>query len=137
MTGFAVGLSSRSSCLVLPLVHTGAASWLIQPDSSTDATTATLTQLTPPLPPLQSLDPAKYPLPEPYPYKEAAQFFKEPEVLPADQLPPMKWSAPDEEGLVAFLVGESDRQTVWEEGGQVDWQAGRQLDLNIACFWNC
>jgi hypothetical protein len=54
----------------------------------------------------QSLDPAKYPLPEPYPYKEAAAFFAEPDVTPADQLPPLKWSAPDEEGLLAFLVGE-------------------------------
>jgi hypothetical protein len=54
------------------------------------------------------LDPAKYQLPEPYPYKEAAAFFKQPEVTPADQLPPMKWSSPDVEGLVAFLVGECD-----------------------------
>jgi hypothetical protein len=54
----------------------------------------------------QSLDPAKYPLPEPYPYKEAAAFFAEPDVTPADQLPPLKWSAPDEEALLAFLVGE-------------------------------
>jgi hypothetical protein len=55
---------------------------------------------------LQKLDPEKYPLPEPYPYKEAAKFFKEPEVTPADQLPPLKWTAPDEDGLVAYLVGE-------------------------------
>jgi len=54
------------------------------------------------------LDPAKYQLPEPYPYKEAAAFFKQPEVTPADQLPPMKWSSPDVEGLVAFLVGKCD-----------------------------
>jgi hypothetical protein len=27
-------------------------------------------------------------------------------VTPADQLPPLKWSAPDEDGLIAFLVGE-------------------------------
>jgi hypothetical protein len=54
---------------------------------------------------VQALDPAKYPLPEPYPYKEAAKFFQEPEVTPADQLPPLKWTAPDEEALVAYLVG--------------------------------
>jgi flap endonuclease-1 len=54
---------------------------------------------------VQALDPAKYPLPDPYPHKEAAQFFKEPEVTPADQLPPLKWTAPDEEALVAYLVG--------------------------------
>jgi hypothetical protein len=55
----------------------------------------------------QALDPAKFPLPEPYPHKESAAFFKEPDVLQADQLPPLKWTAPDEDALVAFLVGES------------------------------
>eukprot|EP00882_Tetradesmus_deserticola_P015453 GHRQ01016466.1.p1 GENE.GHRQ01016466.1~~GHRQ01016466.1.p1 ORF type:complete len:179 (+),score=83.68 GHRQ01016466.1:1836-2372(+) len=55
---------------------------------------------------LASLDPAKYPLPEPYPYKEAAAFFAQPDVTHAEQLPPLKWSAPDVEGLIAFLVGE-------------------------------
>lgn len=55
---------------------------------------------------LQALDPTKYTLPEPYPYKEAAEFFKQPDVTPADQLPPLKWTAPDEEALVAYLVGE-------------------------------
>eukprot|EP00882_Tetradesmus_deserticola_P008591 GHRQ01009059.1.p1 GENE.GHRQ01009059.1~~GHRQ01009059.1.p1 ORF type:complete len:326 (+),score=157.29 GHRQ01009059.1:591-1568(+) len=54
---------------------------------------------------LASLDPAKYPLPEPYPYKEAAAFFAQPDVTHAEQLPPLKWSAPDVEGLIAFLVG--------------------------------
>lgn len=62
------------------------------------------------LPAAQALDPAKYPLPEPYPYKEAAKFFVEPEVTPADQLPPLKWTAPDEEALVAYLVGEDCAQ---------------------------
>jgi flap endonuclease-1 len=54
---------------------------------------------------MQALDPAKYPLPEPYPYKEAAEFFKAPEVTPADQLPVLKWTPPDEDALVAYLVG--------------------------------
>lgn len=67
---------------------------------------------------MQSLDPAKYPLPEPYPYKEAAQFFKEPEVTPADQLPALKWTPPDEEALVAYLVGEcSSRTVLGQQGG--------------------
>jgi hypothetical protein len=40
----------------------------------------------------------------------AHAFFKEPEVLRGDQVPQLKWSAPDEEALVAFLVGE------WQQG---------------------
>jgi flap endonuclease-1 len=55
---------------------------------------------------MQHLDPAKYPLPQPYPYQEARQLFRQPAVLPADQLPPMRWAPPDEPGLVAFLCGE-------------------------------
>lgn len=57
---------------------------------------------------LENLDSAKYPLPEPYPYKEAREFFKDPEVLSTADLPPLKWSLPDEEGLIAFLVGEKN-----------------------------
>jgi hypothetical protein len=65
----------------------------------------------PPTPPpphpqvLEAIDTTKYPLPEPYPYKEAAAFFAEPEVTKAADIPPLKWAAPDVEGLVQFLVG--------------------------------
>lgn len=59
----------------------------------------------PPAQVLEQLDATKFPLPEPYPYKEAAAFFKQPEVTPADQLSGIKWAAPDLEGLVAFLCG--------------------------------
>ncbi|GAB4813462.1 hypothetical protein N2152v2_000508 [Parachlorella kessleri] len=55
---------------------------------------------------LESLDPAKYQIPDPYPYEEARQLFKEPDVLKGDQVPPMKWTAPDSEGLIQFLVNE-------------------------------
>jgi flap endonuclease-1 len=55
---------------------------------------------------LAALDTGKYPLPEPYPYREAAAFFASPDVTPAGELPPLKWAAPDVDGLVAFLVGE-------------------------------
>lgn len=57
---------------------------------------------------LDNLDPAKYPIPDNFPYQAAREFFKNPEVTPGDKLPPLKWSAPDEEGLVAFLVGEKN-----------------------------
>lgn len=55
---------------------------------------------------LETLDKEKYPLPEPYPYKESRAFFHEPEVKPLSELPVFKWGVPDEEGLVQFLVHE-------------------------------
>lgn len=48
----------------------------------------------------------KYQVPEPFPYEEARRLFKEPDVLRGEQVPQLKWTAPDTEGLVAFLVGE-------------------------------
>eukprot|EP00161_Ancyromonas_sigmoides_P011743 TRINITY_DN2964_c0_g1_i1.p1 TRINITY_DN2964_c0_g1~~TRINITY_DN2964_c0_g1_i1.p1 ORF type:complete len:399 (-),score=82.33 TRINITY_DN2964_c0_g1_i1:160-1311(-) len=39
-------------------------------------------------------------------YKEAALFFKEPEVTPASEVD-IKWTAPDEEGLIKFLCTEN------------------------------
>mmetsp|Transcript_37708 Transcript_37708/g.83993 ORF Transcript_37708/g.83993 Transcript_37708/m.83993 type:complete len:395 (+) Transcript_37708:131-1315(+) len=57
---------------------------------------------------LEQLDTAKYPLPEPFPFKEAREFFKNPDVTQAADLPPLKWGLPDEEGLVTFLVGEKN-----------------------------
>jgi flap endonuclease-1 len=55
---------------------------------------------------LDSLDKEKYKIPEPFPYKEARQLFKEPDVLRGEAVPPMKWTAPDTEGLLQFLVQE-------------------------------
>jgi len=55
---------------------------------------------------LASLDTAKYPVPDPYPYQEARRLFREPEVLRKEQLPALKWGLPDEAGLVEFLVKE-------------------------------
>ncbi|PNH11908.1 Flap endonuclease 1 [Tetrabaena socialis] len=57
---------------------------------------------------LEALDPAKFPPPDPFPYKESHAFFKNPEVTPSAELPPMKWVAPDEEGLIQFLVNEKN-----------------------------
>jgi flap endonuclease-1 len=44
---------------------------------------------------LESLDPSKYTIPEPFPYQEARQLFKEPDVLRGEAIPSIKWSAPD------------------------------------------
>ena len=73
---------------------------------------------------LAALDPAKYPLPQPYPWRESVAFFKEPEALRGEAMPALKWSAPDEEGLIAFLVGESFVLFFFWRGGAVFFICG-------------
>eukprot|EP00271_Cylindrocystis_brebissonii_P021589 TRINITY_DN7807_c0_g1_i1.p1 TRINITY_DN7807_c0_g1~~TRINITY_DN7807_c0_g1_i1.p1 ORF type:complete len:391 (-),score=76.70 TRINITY_DN7807_c0_g1_i1:325-1497(-) len=46
----------------------------------------------------------KYEIPERWPYEEARQLFLHPKVTPAEEYPEFKWGAPDEEGLIKFLV---------------------------------
>ncbi|KAI7845959.1 hypothetical protein COHA_000505 [Chlorella ohadii] len=55
---------------------------------------------------LESLDPSKYTIPEPFPYQEARQLFKQPDVLRGEAIPALKWSAPDKDGVIQFLVHE-------------------------------
>ncbi|NXK87671.1 FEN1 endonuclease, partial [Formicarius rufipectus] len=54
---------------------------------------------------VQQLDTKKYPLPENWLHREAQKLFLEPEVIDPDVVE-LKWSEPDEEGLVQFLCGE-------------------------------
>ncbi|GMN23164.1 hypothetical protein TIFTF001_000013 [Ficus carica] len=42
-----------------------------------------------------------------WPYEQARQLFKEPEVCVDDNQLEIKWTAPDEEGLISFLVNEN------------------------------
>ncbi|KAF8727405.1 hypothetical protein HU200_019010 [Digitaria exilis] len=44
----------------------------------------------------------RYQIPEDWPYQEARRLFKEPDVTL--DIPELKWTAPDEEGLISFLV---------------------------------
>ncbi|KAM9955488.1 hypothetical protein ACTFIW_000090 [Dictyostelium discoideum] len=55
---------------------------------------------------IKHLDKSKYPLPEFFPYPEVRELFRNPNVIPADQLPPFQWKDPDVEGLNKFLVEE-------------------------------
>ncbi|GLI59540.1 hypothetical protein VaNZ11_001434 [Volvox africanus] len=57
---------------------------------------------------LEELDKTKFPVPDLFPHKESHEFFKNPEVTPAAELPQLKWTNPDEEGLVQFLVNEKN-----------------------------
>ena len=54
---------------------------------------------------LKDLDQEKYPVPEDWPFDAARQLFREPDVVDTSSLD-LKWTAPDDEGVVAFLCGE-------------------------------
>ncbi|XP_048139925.1 flap endonuclease 1 isoform X1 [Rhodamnia argentea] len=64
---------------------------------------------------LENINKEKYQIPDDWPYKEARKLFKEPLVFVENEEPELKWNAPDEEGLISFLVNEngfnSDRVT--------------------------
>jgi len=54
---------------------------------------------------LKNLDKTKYPLPEDFPYEAVRELFKNPDVAPADDID-LKWTDPDEDGLIEYLVKE-------------------------------
>ncbi|XP_064552204.1 flap endonuclease 1 [Drosophila montana] len=56
---------------------------------------------------LENIDASKYPVPENWNYKRARELFIEPDVADASAID-LKWTEPDEDGLVQFLCG--DRQ---------------------------
>ena len=47
-------------------------------------------------------------VPDNYPFQAARELFNNPEVLKGDDIPEIKWTKPDEEGLVDFLVREKN-----------------------------
>jgi flap endonuclease-1 len=47
-------------------------------------------------------------VPDHYPYQAARELFKNPEVFRGDEIPEIKWTKPDEEGLIDFLVKEKN-----------------------------
>ena len=56
---------------------------------------------------LENLDKTKYPLPEPFPYQDARELFRESEVTNGDEFD-LQWKAPDEEALLEYLVKEKN-----------------------------
>ncbi|XP_065064849.1 flap endonuclease 1-like [Rhopilema esculentum] len=54
---------------------------------------------------IKNLDKSKYPIPEDWKFKESRELFKNPEVTPAAEIE-LKWSDPDEEGLIKFMCEE-------------------------------
>ncbi|KAF5451230.1 hypothetical protein F2P56_026350 [Juglans regia] len=64
---------------------------------------------------LENINKERFHIPDDWPYQEARQLFKEPVVYTDEEQLEIKWTAPDEEGLITFLVNEngfnSDRVT--------------------------
>ncbi|CAH9075898.1 unnamed protein product [Cuscuta epithymum] len=56
---------------------------------------------------LENINKERYQIPNEWPYEEARLLFKDPLVLKGDDQPELKWGAPDEEGLVEFLVNQN------------------------------
>ncbi|XP_065034486.1 flap endonuclease 1-A-like isoform X3 [Musa acuminata AAA Group] len=54
---------------------------------------------------LQNINKERYHLPEDWPYKKVRQLFREPNV--SSEIPELRWTSPDDEGLVNFLVNEN------------------------------
>lgn len=86
---------------------------------------------------LEQLDSAKFPLPEPFPYQESRAFFKAPEVTPCADIPPLKWSAPDEDGLVQFLVAEKNfsEERVRKAVGRINAAKGKANQGRMESFF--
>eukprot|EP00768_Dysnectes_brevis_P003496 gnl/Dysnectes_brevis/2490_a2978_1565.p1 GENE.gnl/Dysnectes_brevis/2490_a2978_1565~~gnl/Dysnectes_brevis/2490_a2978_1565.p1 ORF type:complete len:366 (+),score=129.74 gnl/Dysnectes_brevis/2490_a2978_1565:60-1157(+) len=55
---------------------------------------------------LEKMDTKKYVCPADYPYEMARHLFLKPDVMPAASMDPLKWSKPNVEAVVSFLVGE-------------------------------
>ncbi|XP_011092214.1 flap endonuclease 1 isoform X2 [Sesamum indicum] len=56
---------------------------------------------------LENINKQRYQIPDDWPYQEVRLLFKEPSVLTDDDQLELKWTAPDEDGLISFLVNEN------------------------------
>ncbi|KAG6663071.1 flap endonuclease 1 isoform X2 [Carya illinoinensis] len=56
---------------------------------------------------LENINKERFHIPDDWPYQEARQLFKEPVVYTDEEQLEIKWTAPDEEGLITFLVNEN------------------------------
>ncbi|KAH3672165.1 hypothetical protein WICPIJ_010104 [Wickerhamomyces pijperi] len=54
---------------------------------------------------IESQEDCKYKVPEDWPYKEARELFLNPDVTPGSEVE-LKWTSPDEEGLIKYMVNE-------------------------------
>lgn len=85
---------------------------------------------------LRHLDRDRYPVPEDFPYAEARRLFLEPDVQREGLGEVLKWGAPDEEGLVAFLVNEKSFQEERREAGGGGHVWRRVTELAQPCAYH-
>ena len=78
-------------------------------------------------------------VPEFFPYQEARQLFLNPEVVDVASLPEFKWTPPDEEGLVAFLVGEKTfaEDRVRKAIEKIKASKGKASQNRLESFFGC
>ncbi|KAF8038603.1 hypothetical protein BT93_B1206 [Corymbia citriodora subsp. variegata] len=55
---------------------------------------------------LGNINKQRYQIPDNWPYREVRLLFKEP-IVSTEELPEIKWTVPNEEGLISFLVNEN------------------------------
>ncbi|XP_056165153.1 flap endonuclease 1-like [Syzygium oleosum] len=55
---------------------------------------------------LENINKQRYQIPDNWPYGEARLLFKEP-IVSTEEQPEIKWTAPNDEGLMSFLVNEN------------------------------
>ncbi|THU63997.1 hypothetical protein C4D60_Mb01t21790 [Musa balbisiana] len=86
---------------------------------------------------LQNINKERYHLPEDWPYEKARQLFREPNV--SLEIPELMWTAPDEEGLVNFLVNENSfnnkRAIEKIKVAKIKFSQGRSVIYRIAASW--
>ncbi|XP_015586773.1 flap endonuclease 1 [Cephus cinctus] len=73
---------------------------------------------------MENLDTKKFPVPEDWNYKQARLLFQEPEITNPDEIE-LKWTDPDEEGLVKFLCGDKQFNEERVRGGAKKLLKGR------------
>jgi flap endonuclease-1 len=87
---------------------------------------------------LETLSADKYKVPEPFPYQQARELFKNPGVLKKDDgLPDLKWSPPDVEGLIKFLVEEKsfNEQRVRSAIERINASKGKSTQGRLESFF--
>jgi len=79
---------------------------------------------------LETLDASKHPIPANFDYNSARLLFKEPEVMDCSKLE-LKWTEPDEEALVQFLVKEKNFSEDRVRSGVAKLKKSRQSSVQV------
>lgn len=85
---------------------------------------------------LEHIDATKHPIPDNFPYKEARQFFKNPEVIPGHDVT-LTWKDVDTEGLTKFLVDDNSFNAARIESyiNRLKKARGRSSQMRLESFF--